>query len=64
MPRALILDGPHQGSIEVPEHQGDMLKLVDPGSGWSPATYQLYRLVEPQPGDFQRGIEARYIWVP
>lgn len=61
---ALILDGPHQGTLEVPEHQGDMLKMADPGQGLQPTTYQLYRRVRGEHGDFQRGIEARYIWVP
>lgn len=62
---ALIIDGPHAGRMHVPEHQGDMLKLAEEGSDpLRPHTIHLYRLVPPEPDDFENGIEARYLWVP
>lgn len=62
---ALIEDGPHQGVLEVPEHQGDYLKLAEPGSDpLRPYTIHEYRRVESHPDDFINGIEVRYRWEP
>lgn len=66
MTRVLIVDGPHQGVVDVPDTvAGDLLVLVDLSEDVTrPATFQMYRRIRSDDGDFVQGITARYRWDP